>query len=222
MEQHLKPQQPACQNVTPTSSLTSQSKKKKRTIMDTLFEVFQEYPDEPFCKMLQKRLFQSNFLTSLNLFNLCERDFDDAGERVIFDDIQRVPVPQYLTENLERIYAMTRSKFSKKNEAYSKMIIDQILISALHEENKASDPNTGYKPSYRRSKTPRTYWICSNPQPDSDLLKIWFDPGNLPRLNDNKVDGKAKSLEEINGLNGIGFVAPGDFRDSIETDRQSP
>ena len=44
-------------------------------------------------------------------------------------------VPTYLHENIRRILAITTPRY-RTNEAFSRTVIDQILISAIYEENK--------------------------------------------------------------------------------------
>ena len=55
-------------------------------------------------------------------------------EDILWAEINELPVPQYLSDNIDRILAVT-SKTHRTNEAFSRTIIDQILISALYEEN---------------------------------------------------------------------------------------
>ena len=43
-------------------------------------------------------------------------------------------VPAYLRENIDRIFAITAPS-NRINEAFSRTVIDQILISAVYEEN---------------------------------------------------------------------------------------
>ena len=55
---------------------------------------------------------------------------------VLWADISDLPAPQYLSDNIDRIQAVT-SETHQTNEAFSRTILDQILISALYEENHA-------------------------------------------------------------------------------------
>jgi hypothetical protein len=55
----------------------------------------------------------------------------------LFLDIQVLPVPQYLKENIARIYSVTNG--GSNNEAFSRTILDQILIYSLYEEGNKSD-----------------------------------------------------------------------------------
>ncbi|MCJ1349280.1 hypothetical protein MMC31_007516, partial [Peltigera leucophlebia] len=48
--------------------------------------------------------------------------------------IDELPVPQYLSRNIDRILAVT-SKSRQTNEALSRTVIDQIVISAVYDEN---------------------------------------------------------------------------------------
>ena len=53
---------------------------------------------------------------------------------VLWAGINELPVPQYLSDSIDRILAVT-SETHQTNEAFSRTIIDQILISTLYEEN---------------------------------------------------------------------------------------
>lgn len=55
-------------------------------------------------------------------------------KEVLWDGINELPVPQYLSDNIDRILAVT-SETHQTNEAFSRTMIDQILISAIYEEN---------------------------------------------------------------------------------------
>lgn len=57
---------------------------------------------------------------------------------VSWADIDELPVPQYLVDNIHRIFAVT-SDNQPYNEAFSRTTIDQIIISALYDENLAQD-----------------------------------------------------------------------------------
>jgi len=52
---------------------------------------------------------------------------------VLWDGINELPVPQYLLDNIDRILAVT-SETHQTNEAFSRTMIDQILVSAIYEE----------------------------------------------------------------------------------------
>ncbi|KAL9069331.1 MAG: hypothetical protein Q9161_005611 [Pseudevernia consocians] len=54
-------------------------------------------------------------------------------KHVLWDSINELPVPQYLSDNIDRILAIT-SEIHQTNEAFSRTMIDQILISAVYEE----------------------------------------------------------------------------------------
>lgn len=54
-----------------------------------------------------------------------------------FANIKGYRVPQYLTDNIRRIKEVTRWEDESTNEAFSRTVIDQILISALHKEGQA-------------------------------------------------------------------------------------
>lgn len=53
---------------------------------------------------------------------------------ILWDSINELAVPQYLSDNIDRILAVT-SETHQTNEAFSRTIIDQILVSAIYEEN---------------------------------------------------------------------------------------
>ena len=53
---------------------------------------------------------------------------------VLWASISELPVPQYLSDNIDRILAVT-SETHQTNEAFSRTIVDQILVSAIYEEN---------------------------------------------------------------------------------------
>lgn len=53
---------------------------------------------------------------------------------ILWNEIEEMKVPTYLTEGIARISAVT-SPSVKGTEAYSRMIIDQIIISSIWEEN---------------------------------------------------------------------------------------
>jgi hypothetical protein len=61
-----------------------------------------------------------------------------VGEAVLFADIQCLPVPQYLDESIARSYAVTNGGIHKNNEAFSRTILDQILICSIYEEGNRS------------------------------------------------------------------------------------
>lgn len=55
-------------------------------------------------------------------------------EDILWACINELSVPQYLSDSIDRILAVT-SETHPTNKAFSRTIIDQILISALYEEN---------------------------------------------------------------------------------------
>ena len=61
------------------------------------------------------------------IFNLHETN------DVLWDCINELAVPQYLSDNIDRILAVT-SKTNRTNEAFSRTMLDQILVSAIYEE----------------------------------------------------------------------------------------
>ena len=63
---------------------------------------------------------------------------------VLWAGINELSVPQYLLDNIDRIMTVT-AEAHKSNEAFSRIIIDQILISALYDENRS--PTTQHRAS---------------------------------------------------------------------------
>lgn len=62
------------------------------------------------------------------MFNL--KEVDD----VLWSEVALFEVPEYLHENIARILAVT-SEGQSSNEAFSRTILDQIIVSAMYEEN---------------------------------------------------------------------------------------
>lgn len=58
--------------------------------------------------------------------------------QLLLENIHELPVPQYLLDNIDRILAVT-SDNQPYNEAFSRTIIDQIIISTLYDENLTQD-----------------------------------------------------------------------------------
>jgi hypothetical protein len=54
-------------------------------------------------------------------------------KNVLWDVINEIAVPQYLSDNIDRILAVT-SETHQTNEAFSRTMIDQVLVSAIYEE----------------------------------------------------------------------------------------
>ncbi|KAL8703093.1 MAG: hypothetical protein Q9201_003730 [Fulgogasparrea decipioides] len=67
---------------------------------------------------------------AIEIFNLTE------AKGFLWESNNVVPTPQYLTENISRIQAVTSPKH-QANEAFSRTIMDQILLSAIYEENQS-------------------------------------------------------------------------------------
>lgn len=57
-------------------------------------------------------------------------------------NIEYLPPPQYLYDNINRVLAI-RSETNQTNEAFSRIIIDQILISAVYEETSLQTSREG-------------------------------------------------------------------------------
>ncbi|KFY86563.1 hypothetical protein V500_07563 [Pseudogymnoascus sp. VKM F-4518 (FW-2643)] len=55
------------------------------------------------------------------------------------EEDQTTPIPRYLIANIARIQYVTNSG-EGRNEAYSRTILDQILVTAIYEESKRADP----------------------------------------------------------------------------------
>lgn len=53
---------------------------------------------------------------------------------MLWDDVVHIKIPEYLISSIERIVAVTSSSHAI-NEAFTRTIIDQILISAVYDEN---------------------------------------------------------------------------------------
>lgn len=64
-------------------------------------------------------------------------------KKVFWADIDELRVSQYLSDNIDRILAVT-SENQQSNEAFSRTIIDQILISALYDENHMQNTQQQY------------------------------------------------------------------------------
>ena len=55
-----------------------------------------------------------------------------------FTDIQTLTIPQYLKDNNAIIYSVKGSRSRSNNEAFSRTVLDQILIYSLYEESQKS------------------------------------------------------------------------------------
>lgn len=75
---------------------------------------------------------------------------------VLWAGIDELPVPQYLSDNIERILAITSETY-QTNEAFSRTIIDQILISAVYEERQT-----------QQQQQQRTQRRASSSQPEEE------------------------------------------------------
>ncbi|OBT50282.1 hypothetical protein VE04_09482 [Pseudogymnoascus sp. 24MN13] len=71
------------------------------------------------------------FNEALELFGL-----EKAG-LFSFDDEPETTIPGYLLENITRILAVTNNRIGGANEAFSRTVLDQIIIASIYEEGKA-------------------------------------------------------------------------------------
>lgn len=53
---------------------------------------------------------------------------------VLWDRVAEIPAPKYLVDNVERVMKITCAS-NQSNEAFSRTVIDQIMISAVYEES---------------------------------------------------------------------------------------
>ncbi|MCJ1387120.1 hypothetical protein MMC17_010249 [Xylographa soralifera] len=108
----------------PNTSSVSQLKKRKRGLdIKNLEKVLNTEPDD--YELAPSTL---SLPEARQIFNL--RKVQD----VLWAGIEELPIPQYLSDTIDRILAVTSETF-QTNEAFSRTIIDQILISAIYEEN---------------------------------------------------------------------------------------
>ena len=63
---------------------------------------------------------------------------------VLWDETPSTSIPQYLLDSIKRIMTISTGS-SRSNEAFSRTIIDQIVISALFEENQATQTTSESK-----------------------------------------------------------------------------
>lgn len=131
------------------------------------------------------------------LFNLNE------VEDVLWSNVAELPLPAYLSDNIARILAVT-SKAHQTNDAFSRTIIDQILISAIYEENQdsrqrpASSPKEDPAVLELRHETPLQRQVTYDGQPR--LLSgfadytVWYDSYNKGSLSTNLIIVEAKKL----------------------------
>lgn len=69
---------------------------------------------------------------------------------VLWAGINELPVPDHLSDNIDRISAVTFEDYLT-NEAFFWIIIDQILISAVYEKNPYADHTAASLITVRRS-----------------------------------------------------------------------
>jgi hypothetical protein len=95
----------------------------------------------------------------------------------LFADVQGLPIPQYLEENIARIYSVTNGGSQKYNEAFSRTILDQILICSLYEEGHRSDQ----QPKQVKDDGPCN---LSHTYPSSSDTSTQEDPAKLELLHE--------------------------------------
>jgi hypothetical protein len=95
----------------------------------------------------------------------------------LFADIQVLPIPQYLEENIARIYSVTNGGSQKNNKAFSRTILDQILICSLYEEGHRSDQ----QPKQVKDKGPSN---ISHAHPSTSDTNTQEDPAKLELLHE--------------------------------------
>ncbi|RFU24436.1 hypothetical protein B7463_g11898, partial [Scytalidium lignicola] len=141
--------------LSPSSLLSSTKKAKKQILVDNILRQLIDpaslVDPESTIKAIQDQLFNAALPPiptlapsslvyedeALELFSL------RAGEPGLFDEIKPISTPQYLIDNLQRISCVTSPRRCKQSEEFSRMIIDQILVSALYEENEAQGHGKG-------------------------------------------------------------------------------
>ncbi|KAL8937648.1 MAG: hypothetical protein Q9216_004323 [Gyalolechia sp. 2 TL-2023] len=145
----------------PTQSAATESRKRKRGLdVNDLKKLFDTEPDdyENAWNELKHRVIGLNEHARQTAPLLAPSTISLPDARQIFNlrqvkdvlwaGIDEIPVPQYLSDSIDRILAVT-SETHHTNEAFSRTIIDQILISALYEEN-----NTQTTQHHRASSPP--------------------------------------------------------------------
>ncbi|MCJ1228220.1 hypothetical protein MMC12_004881 [Toensbergia leucococca] len=129
-----------------TKFAAAESKKRKRGLnVDDLLQLFDTEPDncQTSWNELKNRIIEINEHARQTVPSLAPSTLSLPDARQIFNlrqvkdvlwaGINELPVPQYLSDSIDRILAIT-SETHQTNEAFSRTMIDQILISALYEE----------------------------------------------------------------------------------------
>jgi hypothetical protein len=94
----------------------------------------------------------------------------------LFADLQRLPIAQYLEESIARIYSVTNG--GSQNEAFSRTILDQILICSLYEEGYRSDQ----QPKQVKDEGPSSVSHAHPPTSDTSMQEE--DPAKLELLHE--------------------------------------
>lgn len=106
---------------------------------------------------------------ALRLFNLRESSSKPFGE------IRCLPIPEYLKDNIARTYSVTGSRGRSNNEAFSRVVLDQILISCLFEE--------GQRP-HQQQRQVGFLSQTSHAHPSTSDTNIQDDPAKLELLHE--------------------------------------
>jgi hypothetical protein len=184
-----------------TPIVTKESKKRKRRLdLDSITKVFDVEPEdyEAAWKALRARITEVNtpglvatvglcsycapqaiglrfqlaptslgFLEALQLFNLRQASTN------LWADVQVLPVPQYLEDNLARIHSVTHSSIhDNNNEAFSRTILDHILICSMYEEGNRSDRLLKQDKDERPSYPPHSHPSILNTSTKEDPAKL--------------------------------------------------
>ncbi|KFY33635.1 hypothetical protein V494_07453 [Pseudogymnoascus sp. VKM F-4513 (FW-928)] len=133
-------------------SKPSPAKKRKHTVADASFleEAFSTQPvNYEAAWMALKAEYEKNTKPHARLQTIAPSalEVNEAMKMFGFSGVQDLylhedndtPIPSYLQANIVRIQCVTNGG-SGRNEAYSRTILDQILISAVYEEGKRADP----------------------------------------------------------------------------------
>jgi hypothetical protein len=108
----------------------------------------------------------------------------------IFAEGKRSKVPQYLEDNLARISAITNEQRTR-NEAFSRTVLDQILISALYEES--------HNKSYQQ---PDSSQVMSHAHPHQQDIDQNEDPAQLQLLHETNLSKRVTYMGRSRMLTG--------------------
>jgi hypothetical protein len=126
------------------------------------------------------------------------------GKYVLWAGINEISVPQYLSDSINRILAVT-SETHQTNEAFAQTIIDQILISALYEEihtqttqhrasSQAEDPavlEIQHEKQFQRQVAYRGKTRLLSGYAD---YTVWYEPQKTSNLATNLIIIEAKTI----------------------------